>query len=117
MKKAYSLSAGLDTCLTVEIDTSMVTTEQAEETNEFWSYSDGVLRAYNSDVYQACARRIASAVVHLLLDGYQSLAAVEMVLDGEGWDYFKGAVSVSDICLPSFSAEDFECTFENRMEE
>lgn len=109
MKKRYRLESGMDTSITVEIDTDKIPESMAAEINSFWIQADDVLEASDGDVFQAVARRAAGPLLLYLLDGYHEAGAAEMLLCNEGWPGVEvGGIAVIDHEIPVLSAVDFD---------
>ena len=70
MKKRFKIDSGMDTSITLEIDTVKMTPELAAEMNGFWCGAEDVLSAADGDVIQAVARRAAGRLLSLLMDGW-----------------------------------------------
>lgn len=109
MRKRYKLEAGMDTIITLEIDSTKMTAEYAAEVNGFWSGADSVLGASDGDIFQAVARRAAGPLLGYLLDGYNERGAVEILSEQEGWpnkDHI--GITIIDHEIPAWDAESFE---------
>lgn len=103
MKKRYKLETGLDTSITLEIDTAKISEDLAREINAFWVEADFILTLSRGDVYQAVARRAAGPLLSYLLDGWHSDGAVASLLADEG-------IMIVDHDIPCLGADDFAVT-------
>lgn len=111
MKRRYKLESGMDTSITLEIDTDKISEEAASEINSFWMGADDVLDDSGGDVHQAVARRAAGPLLSYLLDGYHERGAVETLSGDEGWpDAANGGITIISHEIPSLGASDFEVT-------
>ena len=109
MKKRYTLDSGMDTSITLEIDTSKITAEIAAEINTFMGGGKEVLIAANGDVFEAVARRSAGRLVRLLLEGFHEIGSVAELSEQEGWpDVANGGITIVDHEIPTLGATDFE---------
>ena len=109
MKKRYKLESGLDTSITLEIDTDKITEETAREINAFWNGGDYLLDLSDGDAFQAVARRAAGPLLGYLLDGYHERGAVETLARDEGWlDAANGGITIIDHEIPRLGSGDFE---------
>lgn len=109
MKKRYKLETGLDTSITLEIDTAKISEDLAREINAFWVEADFILALSHGDVYQAVARRAAGPLLGYLLDGCHSVGAVASLLADEGWLGIEG-IMIVDHDIPCLGADDFAVT-------
>lgn len=109
IKRRFRLESGLDTSITLEIDTSKITEDLAAQINGFWSGDEDVLNASDGDVIQAVARQAAGPLLWLLTEGFNNRAAVKSLSKSEGWpeDETLG-ISIVDYEIPDFSADAFE---------
>lgn len=112
MKKRYKLESGMDTSITLEVDTGVLSEELAAEINAFWTGADRVLDESNGDVFQAVARRAAGPLIGFLCDGYHSDGAVAQLSDCEGWppEETHGGIAIVDHELPDLGPLDFTVT-------
>ena len=111
MNKRYKLESGMDTSITLEIDTDKIHEDVAREINAFWMGADEVLDESDGDVFQAVARRAAGPLLGYLLDGYHQRGAVEKLAGDEGWpDAANGGITIIDHEIPSLASSDFEVT-------
>lgn len=111
MKKRYKLESGMDTGITLEIDTTKMTAEIAGLVNEFWSGAESVLDASEGDVFQAVARRAAGPLLGYLLDGYHARGAVEVLAEQEGWPSREHlGITIIDHDFPDLEADMYEVT-------
>lgn len=111
MKKRYRLDSGMDTSITLDIDTDKIPETVASEINSFWMGADDVLDHSDGDVFQAIARRAAGPLLGYLMDGYHERGAVEMLSKEEGWpDAANGGITVIDHEIPTLAALDYEVT-------
>lgn len=109
MKKRYKLESGMDTSITLEIDTAVMTEELSTEVNEFWSGAEDVLDASGGDVFQAVARRAAGRLLGYLLDGYNEIAAVSELSEQEGWPGLDMiGITIIDHEIPDLSSVMFD---------
>ena len=109
MKKRYALTSGMDTSITLEIDTTKMTAEYAADVNGFWSGAVEVLGAAGGDIFQAVARRAAGRLLGYLLDGYNERGAVEVLSEQEGWpDKDHIGITIIDHEIPNLDAAMFE---------
>ena len=109
MKKRYILTSGMDTSITLEIDTTKMTAEYAAEVNGFWSGAADVLDASDDDVFQAVARRAAARLLGYLMDGYNEGGAVENLSEQEGWpDKDSIGIKIIDHEIPDLDATLFD---------
>ena len=109
MKKRYKLETGMDTSITLEIDTAKMKPELANDINRFWCGADDVLSAADGDVVQAVARRAAGRLLSLLMDGYKESAVVEILSEQEGWPTLDCiGITVIDHEIPSLDPDCFE---------
>lgn len=110
-KRRYRLESGMDTSITLEIDTTKITPELAEEINGFWSSADEVLRESNGDIVEAVARRAAGPLLWFLIDGWNKQGAVDQLSKSEGWpDAEHIGISITDYDIPDLSADQFDVT-------
>lgn len=112
MKKRYKLEAGMDTSITLDIDTATLTAELAAEINKFWAGAREVLAESDGDVHQAVARRAAGPLLGFLWDGFHPEAAVSELAQSEGWppDEVLAGIRIVDHELPELGPLDFEVT-------
>jgi len=111
MKKRYKLESGMDTSITLEIDTDKITEASAHDINAFWSGAEEVLDASDGDVFQAVARRAAGPLLSYLLDSYHERGAVAALARDEGWpDVADGGLTIIDHEIALLGAEDFDVT-------
>ena len=109
MKKRYKLESGMDTSITLEIDTDKITEDTAREINSFWSEGDYILDLSDGDAFQAVARRAAGPLLGYLLYGYHERGAVETLAGDEGWpDAANGGITIIDHEIPLLGSSDFE---------
>ena len=109
MKKRFKIDSGMDTSITLEIDTVKMTPELAAEINGFWCGAEDVLSAADGDVIQAVARRAAGRMLSLLMDGYKESAVVEILSEQEGWPSLDCiGITVIDHETPSLDPDCFE---------
>ena len=109
MKKRYLLTSGMDTSITLEIDTTKMTAEYAADVNGFWSGAEDVLDASDGDIFQAVARRAAGRLLGYLLDGYNEPGAVETLSEQEGWpDKDHIGITIIDHEIPDLDATLFD---------
>lgn len=109
MKRVFKVDAGFDFSLTLEIDTTIMTTELATEINEFWSCANDVLAASNGDVIEAVARRAMPRLVFAMLNGSNETGALYELSREEGWPKNHG-ISIKDYDMPDFSGTDLNVT-------
>jgi hypothetical protein len=112
MKKRYKLESGMDTSITLDIDTEVITEALAHEINGFWIHSDLVLSDSDGDVFQAVARRAAGPLLGFLFDDYTPNSAVSRLSEMEGWPPTETitGIRVVDIEKPELGPLDFEVT-------
>lgn len=112
MKKRYKLEAGMDTSITLDIDTEVITEALAREINGFWTSAEDVLEESGGDVFQAAARRAAGGLIGFLFDGFTTDGAVSELSESEGWppDEVLTGIRIVDHDLPEFGSLDFTVT-------
>lgn len=108
MKKQYRLDSGMDTSITLEVDTDQLDEATAAEINGFWNGDDDVMERSGGDVYQAVARRAAGPLLTLLICGYSENGAVEELNSREGWPGAKVRwLRIIDSEIPDLDATEF----------
>lgn len=85
MKRRICVGVDLDTCVTIDIDLDVMTTERAAEINEFFIDSAMRLLEHDGDPIRAVAAMAARVLLHALIDGVPREFAVELLAEGEGW--------------------------------
>ena len=109
MKKRYKLDSGMDTSITLEIDTDKIPEDLAREINAFWIEGDYILELSDGDAHQAMARRAAGPLLGYLLDGYHERGAVAKLNKDEGWiGVAEGGITIIEHEIPSLASSDFE---------
>jgi hypothetical protein len=109
--RIFKLEAGLDTSITLKIDTSKVTPESAADTVNLWYGYKDVLRAADGDMIQAYARWAAAPLIQLLVDGYTGEGAVLSLATEEGWPPAEEiGITIVDSDLPDLNAAFLEVT-------
>ncbi|WP_153110105.1 DUF2528 family protein [Propionivibrio limicola] len=109
MKRRFRLEAGLDTGITLDIDTDKITQDVAEQINGFWMGAKHVLNASDGDVIQAVARRAAGCLLMYLMNGYHGVGSVRELSEQEGWPpYDEIGITVVDFDIPSMEADEFD---------
>jgi hypothetical protein len=104
MKRKFRLESGLDTSITLEIDTEKLTKPLAKEINDFWAGSSDVLSASYGCVIQAVARRAAGPLIGFLMDGYHEAGAVAQLSQQEGWPSENIGITIIDHEIPDLDA-------------
>lgn len=111
MKKQYRLDSGMDTSITLEIDTDKVDASMAAEMNSFWWGGNQVLSASDGDVFEAVARRAAGELIKLMLNGYTEDGSVNELNEMEGWPGENVRwLRIVDCEIPDLSATEFSVT-------
>lgn len=111
MKKRYKLESGMDTSITLEIDTDKIPEETAREINAFWIEGDYILDISDGDAFQAVARRAAGPLLGYLLDGYNEAGAMRQLSEDEGWlDAAGGGITIIDHEIPALDSDVFDVT-------
>jgi hypothetical protein len=104
MKRKFKIESGLDTSVTLEIDTDKMTESLAKEVNNFWSYAGDVLTASNGCIFQAVARRAAGPLFGFLMNGRSAIGAVTQLSEQEGWPAENIGITIVDYEIPSFDS-------------
>lgn len=107
--RRFRLDSGLDVQIKLDIDTSIVTEEIANQVVTFWASWEEVAEV-SGNVWEGVARYAASRLIPQMLDGYTPNAALRDLHDQEGWCW-PGAfgITIVDYDLPDFSPDEFEC--------
>lgn len=101
------LDTGMDTSITLRIDTDVMTQKIAKDVVDFWSGGDEVLEASDGDVFEAVARFAAPRLLHHLNDGWNENGAVAKLSQEEGWPSPTG-ISILDHELPDYDPVMFD---------
>lgn len=109
MKKRFQLIADNDTSITLEIDTDKMTAELAKEVNNFWSGARYVLEASDGCVFQAVARRAASALLVMLIEGSSWEGAIYELSEREGWPGGDMGIAIIDHETPDLEPDMLVC--------
>ncbi len=108
MKRKFRLESGMDTSITLEIDTEKLTEPLAQEINDFWSGSSDVLSASDGCLIQAVARRAAGPLIGFLMDGYHEVGAVMQLSQQEGWPTKNIGITIIDHEIPDLEADMYD---------
>ena len=111
MKKRYKLESGMDTSITLGIDTDKIPEALAREINAFWVDGDYILDLSDGDAFQAVARRAAGPLLSYLMDGDTPKWAVKQLSENDGWpDAEDGGITIIDHDIPELGSDIFDVT-------
>lgn len=79
-KQRFKFSSGMDTTITIDVDTTVMTPELASEVNAFWSGAEEVLDASDDQVRAVLSKLVATA------DMKTRLQALHEMGHGTDWD-------------------------------
>lgn len=102
--RRFKFSAGMDTTIVLDVDTSLMTEEMAQEVNNFWACAKEVLASADGDVIQAAARRAAPQLIMELINGWTPEHAAHLLGEQEGWPKEHG-IKIVAADIPEFDAE------------
>ena len=108
MKRKFRLESGMDTSITLEIDTEKLTEPLANEINDFWAGSGEVLSASDGCAIQAVARRAAGPLIGFLMYGYHEAGAVMQLSQQEGWPSENIGITIVDHEIPDLDADMYD---------